>query len=120
MSDKWTGFESFILGGGFADVPNPPIARPDGLPITVLVRGDGIHANAPALADDIRHLVEGFVRQLSSSEHTTTHAPHRATEQTDEFQIAVHLGLNDDAQQELLQKIKELLQEGLLKKDSQP
>ena len=99
-------------------VLNPPIARPDGLPIQVLIRGDAMHdPQAATLADDIRRLVETFLGHSSESHHkeVRVHKPH-SSESRDDLHIVVHnLGLPREAQEQLIHQIKSHCQKRLAK-----
>jgi hypothetical protein len=103
MSDKP---EPTVRLGSISQVKTPPIARPDGLPIQVLIRGDAMHdPRATALADDIKRLVQGFLQRSPE-----IHKKVGAYEPQDDLQIAIHgLGLKPEAHEDLMQQISALV-----------
>ena len=114
MSDKPEPVRRIFRLGSISHAKTPPIARHDGLPVHVLIRGDAMHdPRATALADDIKRLVQGFLQRPPEIQKKVG-----AYEPREDLEIAIHgLGLKSEAHEDLMQQIDALVRNTLGKEE---
>jgi len=101
MSNKPEPVLPRIRLNSISEAKTPPIARPDGFPIHVFIRGDAMHdPRATALADDIKRHVQGFLQRRPEIHKKVAYEPR------EDLEIAIHgLGLKPEAHEHLMQQI---------------